>query len=202
MRGNLVEAVKLDLVGPGPDSDLADERLHGWVKPSNWYLTGFLIPSDTPFEDRGDLDEDESLDEVPQIAGLAEESAEERRAAKNGFFPSSIGLSFLESEAFAIVRYTKGYNDRGQGDMALVGKGYPALSTPGGSDRFVPESPSLPPQATCSACGWHHRPAGQRCSRASSVHQPPRGETSAQTPRPGGPSTLAGNVEPSASSSA
>ena len=28
-------------------------------------------------------------------AGLAEESSEERRAARKGFFPSSMGLSFL-----------------------------------------------------------------------------------------------------------
>ncbi len=85
VREYLVEALKLDLVGPGAVHDLADERLPVWVKPSNWYLTGFLIPSDTPFEDRSNLDEDESLDEVPHIAGLAEESAEERRAAKKGF---------------------------------------------------------------------------------------------------------------------
>ncbi|MYC84650.1 MAG: helicase [Acidimicrobiia bacterium] len=97
VRDYLVEALRLDLVGPGPDSNLSDELLRGWERPSNWYLTGFLTPSDTPFEERSDDDEDESLDETPEVAGLAEESAEERRAAKKGFFPSSIGLSFLVS---------------------------------------------------------------------------------------------------------
>ena len=97
VRDYLVDALRLDLVGPGRDSELADERLPGWVRPSNWYLTGFLIPSDTPFEQRSDDDEDDSLDETPEVAGLAEESAEERRAAKRGFFPSSMGLSFLVS---------------------------------------------------------------------------------------------------------
>ena len=95
MRDYLVEALRLDLVGPGADSDLGDERLPGWVRPSNWYLTGFLIPSDTPFDQRSDEDEEDALDETPEVAGLAEESAEERRAAKRGFFPSSMGLSFL-----------------------------------------------------------------------------------------------------------
>ena len=97
VRDYLVDALRLDLVGPGRCSDLADERLPGWVRPSNWYLTGFLIPSDTPFDERSDDDEDDSLDETPEVAGLAEESAEERRAAKRGFFPSSMGLSFLVS---------------------------------------------------------------------------------------------------------
>ena len=98
VREYLVEALKLDLVGPSADHDLSAERLPGWVRPSNWYLTGFLIPSATPFQYRGDDDENDSLDEIPAVAGLAEESSEDRRAAKKGFFPSSIGLSFLVSE--------------------------------------------------------------------------------------------------------
>ncbi|MCQ3805653.1 MAG: hypothetical protein OXF41_13625 [bacterium] len=40
VREYLVEALRLDLVGPGRDSELADERLPGWVRPSNWYVTG------------------------------------------------------------------------------------------------------------------------------------------------------------------
>jgi hypothetical protein len=95
VRGRLVEALKLDLVGPGAGHPLAAERLPGWVRPSNWYLTGFLIPSGTPPEKRADIDEDDDLGEIPESAGLAEESTEERKAAKKGFFPSSMGLSFL-----------------------------------------------------------------------------------------------------------
>ena len=33
--------------------------------------------------------------EVAETAGLGDDSAEDRRAAKKGFFPSSMGLSFL-----------------------------------------------------------------------------------------------------------
>ena len=50
VRERLVEAVKLDLVGPWAGHGLAEERLPGRVRPSNWYLTGFLIPSGTPPE--------------------------------------------------------------------------------------------------------------------------------------------------------
>jgi hypothetical protein len=93
VRGRLVEALQLDLVGPWAGHPFADERLE--VRPSTWYLTGFLIPSGTPPEQRSDLDEDEEIDEVPASAGLSEESTEDRKAAKKGYFPSSMGLSFL-----------------------------------------------------------------------------------------------------------
>jgi len=104
VRERLVEAVKLDLVGPWAGHGLAEERLPGWVRPSNWYLTGFLIPSGTPPEKSADTDEDDDLGEIPESAGLAEESNEERKAAKKGFFPSSMGLSFL------VPKETRGVN--------------------------------------------------------------------------------------------
>jgi hypothetical protein len=95
VRARLVEALKLDLIGPWAGHQLADERLPGHIRPSNWYLAGFLIPSATPAEGSSDPDEDEDLDEIPEAGGLPEESSEERRAAKKAFFPSSMGLSFL-----------------------------------------------------------------------------------------------------------
>ena len=106
VRERLVEALNLDLVGPRAADTLADERLPGWVRPSNWYLTGFLIPSGTKPELSADADEEDDLDETPESGGLAEESSEERRAAKKGFFPSSMGLSFLvaaEADALAVI---------------------------------------------------------------------------------------------------
>ncbi|HEY3566878.1 MAG TPA: DISARM system helicase DrmA [Thermoanaerobaculia bacterium] len=95
VRARLVEALKLDLVGPWAGHELAEERLYGWERPSKWYLTGFLIPVGTPPEERSDADEQDNMDEVPESAGPAEESAEERKAARKGYFPSSMGLSFL-----------------------------------------------------------------------------------------------------------
>lgn len=95
VRDRLVEALHLDLVGPGAGHALSGERLPGSVRPSTWYLTGFLIPSGTPPEKRGDADEDDDFELIPETAGPGEESSEERKAAKKGYFPSSMGLSFL-----------------------------------------------------------------------------------------------------------
>ena len=113
VRERLVEALNLDLIGPGADHALTSERLPGWVRPSNWYLTGFLIPTGAPPAQSGDTDEDDDLDEMPESAGLAEESTEERKAAKKGFFPSSMGLSFLVAEDADTVRVTVRWADYG-----------------------------------------------------------------------------------------
>ena len=96
VRDRIVDALRLDLVGPPAGHALVAERLPGWVRPSNWYLTGFLVPSGLPPERCADADEDDDFEtEVPEDAGLAEESGEDRRAAKRGYFPSSMGISFL-----------------------------------------------------------------------------------------------------------
>ena len=112
VRDRLIEALKLDLVGPWAGHAFAEERLPGWVRPSNWYLTGFLIPSDTPAEQRDDSDDDDDFDgEVAEEAGLPEESSEERRAAKKGYFPSSMGLSFLASKEADKLHVTVRWGD-------------------------------------------------------------------------------------------
>ena len=84
----------------------------GWVRPSNWYLTGFLIPSDTPADQKDDDDDDDDFGgEVSEEAGLPEESSEERKAAKKGYFPSSMGLSFLASKEAEKLHITVRWGD-------------------------------------------------------------------------------------------
>ncbi len=111
VRERLVEALKLDLVGPWAGHELAEERLPGWVRPSNWYLTGFLIPSGTPPEKSSDADEDDDGDVIPESEGLPEESNEDRKAAKKGFFPSSMGLSFLVSKEARVITVIARWGD-------------------------------------------------------------------------------------------
>jgi len=118
VRARLVEALKLDLVGPWAGHPLAEEQLLGWRRPSNWYLTGFLIPSGTPPERSADADEDDDMGgEIPESAGLAEESNEERTAAKKGFFPSSMGLSFLVPKEAHVLTVTVRWGDYDQTEM-------------------------------------------------------------------------------------
>lgn len=95
VRTRLVEALKLDLVGPSPEHPFSDEQIRGWERPANWYLTGFLVPAGTAPEKRTASDEDDDFELVSESAGPVEESTEDRKAAKKGFFPSSMGLSFL-----------------------------------------------------------------------------------------------------------
>ena len=97
VREAIIRALRLDLIGPWAGHALADERLRGWERPSNWYLTGFLVPRGAPVVQRGDADVDDEP-EVAERAGLGDDSTEDRRAAKKGFFSSSMGLSFLVSE--------------------------------------------------------------------------------------------------------
>lgn len=110
VRGRLVDALRLDLVGPWVAHPFAEERLPGWVYPSNWYLTGFLIPVATPPEKARDGDEDEELG-VEETGGLSEEKQDEKKAAKKAFFSSSMGLSFLVSAAASEVQVDVRWGD-------------------------------------------------------------------------------------------
>jgi hypothetical protein len=121
----LVEALRLDLVGPCNGHSLEDENLPGWVRPSNWYLTGFLIPTGTSPEQRADPDEDDDLDEVPESTGLVEESNEERKAARKAYFPSSIGLSFLVPEPVRALDITIRWGDYRRAEVSINGDDSP-----------------------------------------------------------------------------
>lgn len=92
VRGQLVEALRLDLIGPDNDHAFAHELLP--ESPTRWYLTGFLVPCHAPEEQRTDLQEAEQLDAGGDID--ADEGAPpDRAAAGKSYLPSSLGLSVL-----------------------------------------------------------------------------------------------------------
>jgi hypothetical protein len=117
VRGRLVEALELDLVGPWHGHSFSEERLPGWIRPSNWYLTGFLIPAGTPPAKASDDDEDDDFELVAETAGPTEESSDDRKAAKKGFFPSSMGLSFLVARETAEIDVTVRWGDYAQAEV-------------------------------------------------------------------------------------
>jgi hypothetical protein len=117
VRDRLAEALELDLVGPWAGHVFAEEKLRGWERPSNWYLTGFLIPSGTRPEKAAAEDEGEDVEEVPNALGATEESNEERKAAKKSFFPASMGLSFLVPAATRALTATVRWGDYEKGEV-------------------------------------------------------------------------------------
>ena len=153
VRKSLVEALRLDLVGPTPGHRFADERLPERERPSKWYLTGFLVPTD---DRRVDLGEDEEVGETPAGEGDSEDSAAKEKAAKKTFFPSSIGLSFRapgDLETLELVARWGDYElvdgDRDDGKKARCwrrGEKETAVSvslSAGNADLEVPDSDGL-----------------------------------------------------------
>src|SRR5206468_12915858 len=60
VRNELVEALKLDLVGPWLGHAFAHELLP--ENPTRWYLTGYLVPEDAPVQHRSDAEAKDEVD--------------------------------------------------------------------------------------------------------------------------------------------
>ncbi len=109
VRLKLQEALRLDLVGPDPDSELATETIDR--PPSNWYLTGFLVPTDAPAEQKGD---ETANEEVSQSGddGAGDDAIEpDKGAGRRVIFPSSLGLSVLVPKAAKELTVTARWGD-------------------------------------------------------------------------------------------
>ena len=97
VRGQLVEALRLDLVGPDNGSGLEAEVLS--QAPSCWYLTGFLVPLEAdPAQKSDDTAQDEFDFEGGESDAGDDDTIPETPAARRAFFPSSNGLSLLVPE--------------------------------------------------------------------------------------------------------
>jgi hypothetical protein len=93
VRGDLVEALRLDTVGPTVGDAYEKEELP--QAPSRWYLTGFLVPYEAPAEQREDEQGQEQLDLSGAAGATDDDETPEPASARRAFFPSSIGLSVL-----------------------------------------------------------------------------------------------------------
>jgi hypothetical protein len=93
VRSKLVEALRLDLVGPG--SNLGDTQEVLLQSPSRWYLTGFLVPLGAKAEQRVDETSDDELDQAGDGGGAGEDEPADKPAARPRYFPSSIGASMI-----------------------------------------------------------------------------------------------------------
>ncbi len=97
VRRGLVDALKLDLVGPDNGSDLEAEVLS--QAPSRWYLTGFLVPLEAGDDQKCDQTAQDEIDSGERNDSGDDDTTPESAAARRAFFPSSIGLSLLVPEA-------------------------------------------------------------------------------------------------------
>ena len=68
VRARLMDALRLDLIGPWAGHAFDAEQLPSRERPSNWYVAGFLIPTGTPPDRSADVDEDDDLDTIPESA--------------------------------------------------------------------------------------------------------------------------------------
>ena len=120
VRGKLVEALTLDLIGPIADPGRADERLD--QPPSRWYLTGFLVPRVRPSKDRPHEDDepddlfasdDDPLDDPTAETVPLDDSdkAAPAQPTRRQILPSSMGLSVLVPRAAKSPEVTVRWGD-------------------------------------------------------------------------------------------
>ena len=93
VRTELVEALRLDLVGPRPGHRFEEELLK--ESPSRWYLTGYLIPEQAPEAQKFDPSSTEQLEGGGDSSGGDDDSSAPEKVSQKSFLPSSLGLSVL-----------------------------------------------------------------------------------------------------------
>ncbi|MXW14889.1 MAG: helicase [Rhodothermaceae bacterium] len=110
VREYLIHALRLDLIGPGPeDKAYQEEGLQ--FAPSKWYMTGFLVPAGAPIEQRAQDTEEEPDEPAEPAHGADDAAVPERGSGKRVFLPSSMGLSVLMDPAATNLNLTVTWGD-------------------------------------------------------------------------------------------
>ncbi len=124
IRARLVETLRRDLIGPGPqDADLAREHLK--EKPSGWYVTGYLAPVPEPSGPSAETaEEGELFEEGDPLVGddlggdaeagparAADDAPEDVPPAVRIRAPSSLGLTVLLDASVREVEVNLSWGD-------------------------------------------------------------------------------------------
>lgn len=109
IRAELVEALRLDVVGPNNDHAFANELLP--EPPSRWYLTGYLVPKDAPDEQRVDDTADEEIEGAEDTTAADDGTPPDRATARRSLLPSSMGLSVLVLKEVKELHVTVSWGD-------------------------------------------------------------------------------------------
>lgn len=139
VRSYLTNALRIDLIGPRPqDAELQNERLP--QAPSRWYLTGFLVPTNAPDEQRAQDNEEEFDEPVEPSQGSDDSSTPDRGSGKQNFLPSSMGLSIIVDDETTRLDVKVSWGDYApesneKGKTAANGETGPADDNDNGEDK-------------------------------------------------------------------
>lgn len=174
VRAELIEALRLDLVGPDNKHAFAHELLP--EAPSRWYLTGFLVPSTASVRQRTDETATDEIDSGGESGGTDDSEPPDRGAARKTFLPSSMGMTVLiapETENLEAKVSWGDYVYQGITDEEPADE--PA-------DVTIPESKEGVPESVSDKGQLGGKPTGSR----KGYRRIPREETvTIQIPKPG-----------------
>ena len=156
VRSELVEALKLDLVGPANDHAFAHELLPD--APSRWYLSGFLVPAEAPVEQKTDETSNEQIDSGGDTDGTDDANQPDKAAARKSLLPSSMGLSVLVAPGVSTLQAIVAW-----GDYIYEGSDQEPAATP---------SPEPPPEGTHDAL---EEKSGEYKTGSGVPPKPPKG---------------------------
>jgi len=111
VRGELVEALQMDLVGPTPEG-LGDPAEWLDQAPSRWYLTGFLVPATAGPSQARDAGSGEDALETAEPAGETDDQTPRGRSAVGERrLPSSVGVTVLLPDTAQRLRVNVTWGD-------------------------------------------------------------------------------------------
>lgn len=168
IRGELVEALRLDLVGPSNDHPFANELLR--ESPTRWYLTGFLVPSDAPVEQRTDETANDEIDSAGEGDGADDGAPPDTTAARRSFLPSSMGLSVLVDAEVAELEVLVSW-----GDYTHEGATTGAFPEEDADEAVAPAGEEKPAENADNAASAEAENTGGK--KARSYRRLPRAET-------------------------
>ena len=168
IRSDLVDTLRRDLIGPLPsDTALANEILPS--RPSRWYLTGWLVPTGAPADQRRGTSGDEGDLGTGQSGGGngLDDDGGDPAAPPSAFLPASIGLSVFVPEDCDTVIAEASWGD--YRPETIEGRGGPESEDP--ASEPLPEIPgegeppaesSSTPSGTLRRLIWRRTPGFTR----------------------------------------
>jgi hypothetical protein len=166
VRTEIVDSLRLDLVGPWPEHRFARELLK--EAPGRWYLTGYLVPEAAPEAQKFDPTSQEEVDAGGDAGGGGDDdSSTPEKVAQRSFLPSSLGMSLLVSAATQEIEASVSWGDYHWEDPDTK-DGEPEDCGPGGPELDIQETEavaadsqstqSLSETPSCSSKGYRRIP--------------------------------------------